>query len=179
VEIFHGEGPGRYMYRGVLFKKANPNSKHMYICHVCKIQVLDNDIINHSNGKKHAANMEGVKIIDYKKEQEENRKEYANRKKLVEQGCLKLILLFEIHTVFLLEFKPAAVEPGQPAPPGFEDTVRIVPLCQSMLDAFGDAPLIGIIKLRVLFNIERKIKEHLYRLDCMISKMKYWFLRVV
>lgn len=93
VEIFHGEGPGRYMYRGVLFKKANPNSKHMYICHVCKIQVLDNDIINHSNGKKHAANMEGVKIIDYKKEQEENRKEYANRKKLVEQGCLKINII--------------------------------------------------------------------------------------
>lgn len=77
------------MYRGVLFKKANPNSKHMYICHVCKIQVLDNDIINHSKGKKHAANMDGVKIIDYKKEQEENRKEYANRKKLIDQGCFK------------------------------------------------------------------------------------------
>jgi hypothetical protein len=95
VEIFHGEGPGRYMYRGVLFKKANPNSKHMYICHVCKIQVLDNDIINHSKGKKHAANMDGVKIIDYKKEQEENRKEYANRKKLVEQGCSKFNRAFK------------------------------------------------------------------------------------
>jgi hypothetical protein len=88
------------------------------------------------------------------------------------------ILLFVTHTLFL-EFKPAAVEPGQPAPPGFEDTVRIVPLCQSMLDAFGDAPLIGIIKLRVIFMIKRKTKEHLYRLECMISKMKYWFLRVV
>lgn len=33
--------------------------------------------------------------------------------------------------------------PGEPVPPGFEDEMKRVPMCQVMLDEFHDSPLIG------------------------------------
>jgi len=82
TEIFHGAAPGRYLYRGLLFKKAPGNNKHRYTCHVCQINVLDNDIVNHAKGKKHATNMEGVKIIDYKKEQDDSIDDKKEKKEI-------------------------------------------------------------------------------------------------
>ncbi|KAF4520445.1 hypothetical protein B566_EDAN004017 [Ephemera danica] len=34
--------------------------------------------------------------------------------------------------------------PGEPVPPGFEDEIKRVPMCQEMLDSFKDSPLLGL-----------------------------------
>ncbi|XP_059477173.1 uncharacterized protein LOC132197708 isoform X2 [Neocloeon triangulifer] len=70
IEISHEAGPGRYSYRGPLYKKTTGKNAHLYSCHVCQLKVLDNDIVNHNNGKKHKANMIAINIIDYRREQE-------------------------------------------------------------------------------------------------------------
>jgi hypothetical protein len=86
TEIYHGPGPDRLLYRGLLFKRPlGGANKQRYTCHVCKITVLDKDVVNHAKGKKHASNMEDVKIIDYKKEQGDDIKEKN------ETGLIKIL----------------------------------------------------------------------------------------
>ncbi|XP_065341178.1 uncharacterized protein LOC135940280 isoform X3 [Cloeon dipterum] len=115
ITIYQAAELDKHSYRGPLFKRttSNPN---LFLCHICNIKVLNNDVVNHHKGKKHTSNLASVEIVNLKSDKE--------------------------------------VDPKEPEIPGVESVIREVPLCQAMLDAFIDSPLIGLEYLVELLDKE-------------------------